>query len=412
MENVYESAHELRAHCANKRLDSCTVKNADLTGEAFGEFVVDRVSFKSVGFSDGSFEHAFLHHCSFNESRLRSTRMVGAHLRGVSLFNSELIEANFRGALLEGAKIYDCKLMNARFDEARILNATVSGSDLHSVSFENALLMHSSFVDRRMENAQLSSVSFKNALLVDVDLHGANLYGADFTGAILVKVDFRDANLISCSFEGATLIDTPLDRADLDEHQRSTLKQQEASQPMHALNQQARISAALQGVPNAELSEMMAHLMKAYVLDGTTPLRPEAGKVIVPTHLRDLDFAGLVDALKLHLDLPELDKLTVTDGLVSVNLGGSEYAIDGRSSAVPTGTSTASPPAPAPAPAPASARAAPSPGPGSPFGGGTSPAAVPPPSAAPPEPAAVPPAPEKPEEPGTVSNRFRMLELD
>ena len=245
-----------------------------------------------------------------------------------------------------------------------------------------------------------------------MDLHGANLYGADFSGAILVKVDFRDANLISCSFEGATLIDTPLDRADLDEHQRSALQQKEASQPMHALNQQARISAALQGVPSAELSEMMAHLMKAYVLDGTTPLRPEAGKVIVPSHLRDLDFAGLIDALKLHLDLPELDKLTVTDGLVSVNLGGSEYAIDGRTSAAPSSTSTVSPSTPAPAPAPAPTRAAPSPGPGSPFGGGTSPAPAAQPSAPPAEPAAPPPAPAKPEEPGAVSNRFRMLELD
>ena len=153
------------------------------------------------------------------------------------------------------------------------------------------------------------------------------------------------------------------------------------------LRHQDRIHEALQGYSKEELIDILAHLVKAYVIDGIAPVKPDVGKIHVPKHLRELSFPVLLETLKFHLDLPELEKLNVVNGQVYVKLGEREFALDGP----PPGRSELSAPRQA------------------------EPAAPPPPIADGPRatPAAAPPAAEKkPAGPAEVSDRFRMLELD
>ncbi len=156
------------------------------------------------------------------------------------------------------------------------------------------------------------------------------------------------------------------------------------------LRQQTQIEEALQHHSKNELIEMMSNLLKTYVIDGVRPHKPDVGRVHIPQTLRGLDFVSLIETLKFHLDLPDLEKFNIVDGQVYVKLGNSEYALDGPAPARPA------PPPPVSA-APPSRPAAQSPAP--------TPSA-PPPAAAPPTPA------PKPAAPAPIDDRFRMLELD
>lgn len=137
-----------------------------------------------------------------------------------------------------------------------------------------------------------------------------------------------------------------------------------------------------------ELADMLAHVVKTYVIDGTTPQKPELGIMDFPRHLRDLSFIQLISHLKMHLDLPELNLFTITGGEVLVKIGGRDYSISNP---------YASPPPPAPEPAASAAPAEPQRAGREAFG----------------EPGRPQPAAEqKPAEPVEISDRFKMLELD
>ena len=145
------------------------------------------------------------------------------------------------------------------------------------------------------------------------------------------------------------------------------------------------LATAFEGYTKRELAEMMAHVVKTYVMDGTTPNRIAGGIIDFPKHLRDLNFTQLVAHLKMHLDLPELNLLSVVGSDVMVKLAGRDYSLTDPHS------QTAPPAAPAEQPASPSAAAA-----------GASAAAT----------QSAPEAPAEPEGGVELSDRFRMLELD
>ena len=179
------------------------------------------------------------------------------------------------------------------------------------------------------------------------------------------------------------------------------------------VGQQTAIEIALDAYTKGELIRMLSNVLKTYVIDGVTPLKPDVGRVHVPTHLRELDFTSLVETLKFHLDLPDLEKFNVVDGQVYVTLGDHEYALHGpapsgrqvsHSAAQPV--AQPSPPEPSPRPTPpASGESRPKRG-GGVFGGGSS---------APAENIPMAPQPKEPKKkdtPTEADDRFRMLELD
>ncbi len=366
MENVYESLHEVRDHCRGASLSGCLVQRVDLSVLSFEEYLLDGVSFKSVGLGSVSFLKAMLHQVSFNGAQLRDATFTTAQVRGCNFFASELIQTQFVGALLEQVRFYDSRLSNANFGGARMLDCKFNGTDLYGARFDRAMIMHSTFSDPRMDNAQLSGVNFAGAVLVDVDLNAANLYGANFSNALLVKCDLRDANLVSCNFEGAQLLDVALDRADIDEDTRAAITRARRTDLRNDLRQQERIQEALSQYRAGELADMMAQICKAYVIDGVTPMKPDVGRVHVPQTLRGLDFASLIETLKFHLDLPDLEKRNVVDGVVFVKLGSSEYPLDDSAAAPPVRAAATPPARPTPPAAPADTPAAPAPTPAAP----------------------------------------------
>jgi len=143
------------------------------------------------------------------------------------------------------------------------------------------------------------------------------------------------------------------------------------------------LRASFEPYTKRELADMLAHVVKTYVIDGTTPQKPELGIVDFPRHMRDLSFIQLIAQLKTHLDLPELNLFTVQGGEVLVKIGGRDFSLSNP---------YASPP---PAPTPAA----------EPTHGGRGE----PPAAQAPAPAA---AEQKPAEPVEISERFKLLELD
>jgi len=179
----------------------------------------------------------------------------------------------------------------------------------------------------------------------------------------------------------------------------------------NTMGHQTEIELALEAYTKGELVRMLSNVLKAYVIDGTTPLKPDVGRIHVPTHLRELDFSSLIETLKFHLDLPDLDKFQVVDNQVYVTLGDREYALHGPAPSGRPATENAPTPPPAapepirtPAPA-ASATPSPRRG-GGVFGGGSS---------APGENIPMTPPrsePKKKDAPTEADDRFRMLELD
>ncbi len=142
-----------------------------------------------------------------------------------------------------------------------------------------------------------------------------------------------------------------------------------------------------------ELTELVLHLVRAYVVEGTTPFKPEAAMVNVPRTLRELDFPGLVTELKRQLGLPELELLTVREGQVYVKLGGRDFVVSPNAlvDVMPSREERAAAQAERPQ-APADERLA----------RDEAPAEAPRPQA----------APKVPADTGAKADRFKMLDLD
>ncbi|MBT9557989.1 MAG: hypothetical protein IV100_18275 [Myxococcales bacterium] len=125
-----------------------------------------------------------------------------------------------------------------------------------------------------------------------------------------------------------------------------------------ALRHQDAIQAALATRSQEELVQIAADLVKTYVIDGVTAQKVDVGRVHVPQQIRGLSFAALIEVLKFHLDLKELELFTVSNGQVFVKLGNREFALDGSSGPSPVTAPAPPPAAPTPRAAPASGSAA------------------------------------------------------
>jgi len=156
---------------------------------------------------------------------------------------------------------------------------------------------------------------------------------------------------------------------------------------------------SLSGFSKEELIDILTHLVRTYVIEGISPLKPELSVVDFPRHIRDLSFAQLIQQLKLHVDIPELNHFTIVGNEVFVEVAGENYSITGqtqrpltpRESGAPAGEDPFATPTPPPeAPSQAAEKQPPS---------GQSPKDK---------------SQTKKSEPedGEISDRFKMLELD
>jgi hypothetical protein len=188
------------------------------------------------------------------------------------------------------------------------------------------------------------------------------------------------------------------------------------------------IREALVSYPQDALVDILTYVFQAYVVEGAPAVHaPQPERV---QELEGLSFAELMQTLQLRLDLPELSLFEVSNGRVSIRLGGELHPVAMGSDAR-RAVAAPLPAGQAPAPAPQPAAAAPrSPGstvteaprptrglsvnptPGQP--GAPRPAA--PQQAAPqggPRPGSSSTAPgDEPGDDDAASKRFKLLEID
>lgn len=188
------------------------------------------------------------------------------------------------------------------------------------------------------------------------------------------------------------------------------------------------IREALVSYPPDALVDILTYVFQAYVVEGAPVVHaPQPERV---QELEGLSFAELIQTLQLRLDLPELSLFEVTNGRVSVRVGGElQPLVVGaearRAAAAPPAAQPAAPAPAAAAPAPAAAPRAPAAAePPRPTRGLS---VNPPPGGAPGQRAGAPQqaAPQGGARPGTstqptdepsdddaASKRFKLLEID
>ncbi len=179
-----------------------------------------------------------------------------------------------------------------------------------------------------------------------------------------------------------------------------------------------QMTEALEHYSKEELRDLLTHIVKTYVVQGTLPLKPEVGTVSGEEHLANLTFPQLILHFQMRLDHREWSMFSVSGEDVWVSGGGQRINLTSRQSAMPQ------PPAPEQQPpesaAPALPTRQPTPEPPLPPSPSVMPTATPTQPAAPAsDPLALegetesgqPPA--DPFEPDVeASERFGMLEID
>jgi len=164
-----------------------------------------------------------------------------------------------------------------------------------------------------------------------------------------------------------------------------------------------QMKAALEQYSKEELVDLLTHIVKTYVVEGTLPLKPDIGVRTGDEHLAKLAFPELILHLQLRLDHREWSLFSVSGEDVWVASGGQRMNLTGPDVS-PTTRSTEQPP-----------RATSTPTPPPPDLRRTEP---PPPRHPEPAPAATEPGPQPSAEPEPfgddveASERFGMLEID
>jgi hypothetical protein len=167
-----------------------------------------------------------------------------------------------------------------------------------------------------------------------------------------------------------------------------------------------QMKAALERYSKEELIDLMTHIVKTYVVEGTLPLKPEVGARAGAEQLTSLSFPQLILHLQMQLDHREWAAFSVSGEDVWVASGGQRINLTNRPTSLPPAPPPAAEPQASPPPTapPAGSRGA---RPSTPTPSDDQPAA--PPS---------PPARNRPGEPEPfsedvqASERGGMLEID
>jgi hypothetical protein len=110
------------------------------------------------------------------------------------------------------------------------------------------------------------------------------------------------------------------------------------------------MKVALQRYSKEELVDLLTHIVKTYVIEGTLPLETNAGRQQSEAHLATLSFPELVLHLQMRLDHREWQQFSVSGDDVFVESGGQRLSLTSRRTALPQAPSGAPSPPPASAP--------------------------------------------------------------
>lgn len=105
-----------------------------------------------------------------------------------------------------------------------------------------------------------------------------------------------------------------------------------------------QMKAALDRYSKEELVDLLTHIVKTYVVEGTLPLKPDVGQQQSDAHLARLSFPELVLHLQMRLDHREWNQFSVSGDDVFVESGGQRISLTSRRSSLPTAPPPSAPP--------------------------------------------------------------------
>ncbi|MCA9562470.1 MAG: hypothetical protein KC561_03230 [Myxococcales bacterium] len=95
------------------------------------------------------------------------------------------------------------------------------------------------------------------------------------------------------------------------------------------------MKSALEKYSKEELIDLMTHIVKTYVVEGTLPLKSEPSKKDGEEGLAELSFTQLISHLQMRLDHKEWDFFSVSGGEVFVTVRGQRLALSDRPAPIP-----------------------------------------------------------------------------
>jgi Cysteine-rich CPCC/Pentapeptide repeats (8 copies) len=159
-----------------------------------------------VDFSQASLDEADLSLAVLNNVWMIGTRLRGANMRGVLMYDAVLSYARLNGADLSRSRLIgsrfaygvlrEANLSWANAHKADFTEADLSGADLTFGSFEGACFDDAILTGATITGAYFNAATFKGTILKGLDLTTANFSGAIIDGAIITREDFPDAPVV------------------------------------------------------------------------------------------------------------------------------------------------------------------------------------------------------------------------
>ncbi|WP_340064687.1 pentapeptide repeat-containing protein [Ascidiimonas aurantiaca] len=136
--------------------------------------------------------------CLFTRCKMGGTDLSGISFTECTFVETDLSATRLMGTALRGVHFEDCKMMGLKFNHCDpfLFSIKCSRCTLNFASFFQCDLTRSHF-----KGCRLIDVDFAEANLTEVCLDQCDLQGAQFENTLLRKCDFRTAYNVSLSLE-------------------------------------------------------------------------------------------------------------------------------------------------------------------------------------------------------------------
>lgn len=116
------------ARLARAAIDTCSVRELDLTGADFSGVLADRVDFSETRMHGTRFDGAVARSAAFTKARIDRCSFAGGNFAEAVWLEARVQRSDFTGAVLYGCNFLHAVLAENRFDKANIARSTLAGT--------------------------------------------------------------------------------------------------------------------------------------------------------------------------------------------------------------------------------------------------------------------------------------------
>jgi hypothetical protein len=128
-----------QADFSGSDLTNAPLEKANLSKAYFGMAKLTDAGLSGANLDSASMDGALIDTPYLYRTSFRGTFLLGSHLRGAALIDSNMTGAFLNYADLSDAKILGCNLTGVNLDNANLRGTDFSGSDLHEVNYQPAI---------------------------------------------------------------------------------------------------------------------------------------------------------------------------------------------------------------------------------------------------------------------------------